>query len=115
MTYHGACHCGAVTFALEASPERLVSCNCSICRRTAALWCHTSTAKVTLNGETDGYAWGDKMLAFQRCKVCGCVTHYTPLDGTDRMAVNMRMVDPEVIAEVPVRRFDGAESWAFLD
>src|SRR5688572_27281889 len=28
-----SCHCGAVTIDLAARPERLTSCNCSICRR----------------------------------------------------------------------------------
>lgn len=31
------------------------------------------------------------------------------------MAVNLRLADPDVVAAVPVRRFDGADSWTFLD
>ncbi len=111
----GSCHCGAVTFEVDDTPQRLVSCNCSICRRLAPLWFHTATDNTKLNGETDSYAWGDKMLAFQRCRTCGCTTHYLPLDDTRRMAVNVRMSDPEQINDVPIRRFDGADSWAFLD
>jgi len=45
-TYHGSCHCGAVTFALRHKPldeleplnhdkdaDRIIECNCSICHR----------------------------------------------------------------------------------
>jgi hypothetical protein len=40
--HHGSCHCGAVQFELTESPETLVDCNCSICRRIGALWGHVS-------------------------------------------------------------------------
>ena len=118
MAIEGSCHCGAVSFLVNDAPQRLVSCNCSACRRFAALWFHTLTTNVTIAAAPDAtiaYAWGDRCLAFQSCKTCGCTTHYTPLDGTDRMALNMRMADPDAIKDVPVRHFDGAETWAFLD
>ena len=31
------------------------------------------------------------------------------------MAVNMRMAEPAAIAGIPVRHFDGADTWAYLD
>jgi hypothetical protein len=31
------------------------------------------------------------------------------------MAVNMRMADPKDIEGVRIRRFDGADTWTFLD
>ena len=31
------------------------------------------------------------------------------------MAVNLRLADPDVVAKVPVRHFDGADTWEFLD
>ena len=53
-----------------------------------------------------------------RCKTCGCVTHWVaarnPRAAT-RMGVNMRNVDPEILAGVRVRRLDGARTWKFLD
>ena len=36
MHLEGSCHCGAVTFSLEAhSPVPFMHCHCSICRKTA--------------------------------------------------------------------------------
>lgn len=115
---NGACHCGAANFSLAVPPERIVACNCSICRRYAALWVHAPPADgVVLNvpeGATNTYSWGDKNLIFHSCKTCGCVTHWMGTDG-GRFAVNFRMVAPEDYKYIPVRCFDGADSWTFLD
>ena len=65
---------------------------------------------------TDTYAWGDKSIVFHRCKTCGCPTHWTAVDPAyDRMGVNMRLANPEVLAKARVRKFDGAHTWKFLD
>jgi len=114
----GSCHCGAVSFEAAQVPERLVSCNCSICRRYVALWVHSPPLEgLVLNvpeGATRTYSWGDKDLLFHSCKTCGCITHWTGVKGS-RFAVNFRMADPEDIKDIPVRHFDGADSWEFLD
>ena len=35
-THHGSCHCGKVTFEVQAKLDYVVDCNCSLCRRKAA-------------------------------------------------------------------------------
>ncbi len=83
------------------------------------LCAYFSPTKVRLtapDGATDIYKWNDEMVEFHRCKVCGCVTHWSPVDKThDRMGVNARMLEPGVLAKARVRRFDGADTWRFLD
>ncbi len=38
MSYTGTCHCGAVSFTVNAdAPTSAVSCNCSHCRRKGFL------------------------------------------------------------------------------
>ncbi len=37
--------------------------------------CHC--AAITIR--TDVYAWSKKSIAFHRCTLCGCVTHWAPL------------------------------------
>ncbi len=72
-----ACHCTTVRFELAAMPEWLLDCNCTICRRYGAMWAYPEPSEVRfVSGAeaTDTYAWGDRMLAFHRCKECGCVT-----------------------------------------
>jgi len=120
----GSCHCGAVRFELAITPEWLTACNCSVCRRLAALWAYADASEVRLYcgpHATIGYAWGDKTLAFHSCRTCGCITHWEPLRGnrqpdrSTRMAVNCRLADPQVVAPLRIRHFDGADSWIYLD
>lgn len=114
----GACHCGRVGFEITQAPAQLVDCNCSICRRIGGLWGHISPRnfRLTSDGETIAYVQGDKTLVTHSCKICGCTTHWLPVDkGLDRMAVNFRMCEPEVISRFRIRKFDGADTWEFLD
>lgn len=111
-----SCHCGAVRITLPALPETVTSCNCSVCRRLAGLWAYYPPKDVRVAGETDGYESGDRTLSLRRCKVCGCTTHWeTLLPDYDRMGVNMRNLDPALLAAIPVRRLDGADTWDYLD
>lgn len=117
--YQGHCHCGTVQFTTTVAPEKLVDCNCSICRRLGALWGHVPIDSVTIVAPADAtirYAQGDKTLAVNTCKQCGCTTHYESLqENGEFMAVNFRMCSPEVVDEFQIRKFDGADSWKFLD
>ena len=115
----GSCHCGAVTFTANPGDRFLVSCNCSICRRLNTKWLHcppATSANMTKGLEnTVAYSWGDKDLNFHSCKTCGCTTHWSS-NISDRIAVNMTLADdPRDIADIPLRHFDGADSWEFLD
>jgi hypothetical protein len=114
------CHCGSVRLEVPRRPRRLTSCNCSICRRTGALWAYYKVSAVRVigaPGAMDEYIWGDRMLRLVRCGTCGCVTHSQRIDPApdSRMGINARNLDPAVIASIPVRHFDGASSWKFLD
>lgn len=44
----GSCHCGNVRFSVSETPKWLTSCNCSICRRVAALWGHFDPRSVLM-------------------------------------------------------------------
>jgi hypothetical protein len=113
-----SCHCGAVRLTAPSAPDEVTECNCSICRRLGARWTYFSPADVTLPkaGSTQPYVWGDRMLAFHRCRACGCVTHWQSLDGTQkRMGINARMIDGMDWDHVRIRPFDGASTWRYLD
>ena len=112
------CHCGAARFEVARAPDTVTDCNCSICRRLGALWAYYSPAEVKLatpEAAIGAYSWGDKHLAFHHCQVCGCTTHWSPLNGADRMGVNARLMASEALAGVRIRHLDGAETWRFLD
>lgn len=116
----GSCHCGAVRLTLPTLPDKATRCNCSICRRINGLWAYYAWGTVRIEGHpehTADYVWGDKTLRNFRCAHCGCVTHWEPMtpEAGARHGVNLNNFDPRVVASVQVRRFDGADTWTFLD
>ncbi len=117
--YQGQCHCGSVQFTLTSTPKQLVDCNCSICRRLGAIWGHAKIENVNITAASDAtsrYIQGDKTLAVNTCKTCGCTTHYESLKNDDSvMAVNFRMCAPKILDQFQIRKFDGANTWQFLD
>ncbi|MCL9782215.1 aldehyde-activating protein [Vibrio sp. S4M6] len=106
------CHCGSVSLELSSSPEEVGECNCSICRRYAALWAYFSPEQVqiVIKEQTVFYSWGDKEVKFHRCNSCGCLTHYVTTEkcSEDILAVNMRMAESEVLSSIAVRKINGA-------
>jgi len=116
----GACHCGAISFEVSITPEWLTQCNCSICRRIGALWCHADISEVTIHQEvhtSTRYIQGDKSLAVHTCNTCGCTTHWEnlKLEAHSHMAVNFRMCSNEEVARFTIRHFDGADTWKYAD
>lgn len=116
----GACHCGSVRITLPAAPGTATSCNCSLCRRTGGVWAFYALGTVSIQGHpgnTEPYIWGDRTLVNFRCRTCGIITHWEPLEASPgaRHGVNLRNFEPALLASVTVRPFDGAETWEFLD
>jgi hypothetical protein len=101
-----SCHCGAVGFEIDAAPAKVTDCHCSHCRKRGALWAYYSPAQVRVRaaeGATSVYLCNDRDIAFHICRGCGCSTHWSALDPSiDRMAVNARLMEPDVLAEATV-------------
>jgi hypothetical protein len=115
----GSCHCGAIHLEVDAAPVTVTDCNCSICRRYGVLWAYYEASQVRVSaaaGAEASYQWGDKTIEFRRCKVCGCVTRWTPIDpARTRTGVNARLLDLAVLAAARVRKLDGAGTEEYLD
>jgi hypothetical protein len=108
-----SCHCGAVKLQVPTAPEEVVSCNCSLCSRSAWLGAYYNPAVVNLitpRESIDTYIWGDRTIQICRCKTCGFTTHWESIDPqqTDRMGINARMMNDIDLDSIPVRYFDGA-------
>ena len=118
-TITGKCHCGAVRFTHPGPPDHATSCNCSICRRLGALWIRGTADQVKLEGEdaTLVYNWGDREIDFHTCRTCGVTTHFRGRNDPyrDQLSLNLNLAELDVIRTVPVRHFDGADTWEFLD
>ena len=107
--HRGSCHCGAVRLVLRDDPVEAASCNCSLCRRIGGLWHYSDPANIAVESSGVAYRQGDCMLDTWHCGTCGCTTHWTAVDPAyPRMAVNLRMFDPELWQDLPVRCVDGA-------
>jgi hypothetical protein len=115
-----SCHCGAAQIEVDTRPRSLTACNCSICRRLAALWAYYTRREARLSSppsSVSAYVWGDRVIEFYHCNTCGCPTHYESVDKGigSRFAVNARCMSEDAIAGVVVRKFDGASSWQYID
>ncbi len=116
----GTCHCGEVCWTLDALPTSATACNCTICRRYGMLWAYGYLGDdIRTTGQTSAYRRRDSGdICFHFCALCGCVTHCVATsedeNGRKRAAVNLRMSDPSPIGEIPIRRFEGHDSFKEL-
>ncbi|MGY0216182.1 GFA family protein [Endozoicomonadaceae bacterium StTr2] len=116
----GQCHCGNIQLKIPHLTETGTSCTCSICSRYGSIWGFFTDSEVDVTIGEQGmssYCHGDKMIEFNRCNQCGCMTHYTSTaPGPDsRVAVNYRMFPARVLKQIRIRLFDGADTWQYLD
>ena len=114
----GSCHCGAVRWRLDVAPESATACNCTACRRYGTLWAYGHEGQdIHVAGTTTAYVRG-RSLSFNFCPRCACVTHWRSLapdeHGRRRMAVNLRMSEPGLVADLPIDHFDGLDRWEDL-
>lgn len=117
-TTHGACHCGAARWTLTGDPGSITACNCTVCRRYGALWVYDYEGeRISTEGETRAYVRG-KATAFHFCPSCGCMMWWLGLErdeeGRRRLAVNVRMAEPDAVADLPIDHFDGLDSFEDL-
>ena len=111
----GSCLCGAVGFRFDSTPSGATACNCTACRRYGTLWIYGyEGVDVHVSGTTQSYVRGDS-LSFHFCARCGCVVSWRGQrleeDGRRRMAVNVRLAEPDVVAGIPIDHFDGLDTF----
>ncbi|WP_172295388.1 GFA family protein [Pseudoruegeria sp. HB172150] len=116
----GSCLCGAVTWRLAETPDHATACNCTACRRYGSLWGYGyENEDLFVDGPSGNYVRGDKELAFHFCNTCGCLTYWRGVepgpDGRRRMAVNLRLAEPEAVADVKIKHFDGLDTWRTVE
>ena len=118
----GRCLCGAVGWHFEGEIPDATICNCTACRRYGVLWAYDYDGHaIHITAPSDGltsYARKSPSLEFKFCKVCGnlvCWRALEPMaDGRTRIAVNLRLAEPESVAHIPLLRFEGLHSFEDL-
>jgi len=99
-------------------PDGATACNCTACRRYGVLWAYDYDGEgIHVSGPTQPYVRG-KALEFHFCPSCGCVAYWRGLqldkEGRRRIAVNLRLAEPEVVAQIPIDHFDGFDAFEDL-
>ena len=111
--YKGGCHCGRITFQARARLDYVVDCNCSICRRTGALWHPAAEPDLqVLGGEADLvlYQFNTKTAKHYFCRHCGIHPFIRPRLDPNRWAFNVRCIDGVGLSSLKVVPFDG-QNW----
>ena len=79
----GSCHCGAVRWSIEGTPESATACNCTVCRRYGVLWAYDYEGeRIRVSGPARVYVRG-RALGFHFCGECGCVAYWRALTPGD--------------------------------
>ncbi|HEX4742023.1 MAG TPA: GFA family protein [Caulobacteraceae bacterium] len=118
----GSCHCGASHWTLEGDPGPATACNCTLCRRYGALWAYDyEDERIRIFGPRASYsraAEKDPSLEIVFCPTCGCVLCWRGLrvdaQGRRRIAVNVRLANPEAVADLAIDHFDGLDTFKDL-
>jgi hypothetical protein len=112
--HKGACHCGAVHFAV-ALPDKITAseCNCSICEKTGFL--HLIVPKgsfVIHQGEENltDYRFNTGVARHLFCKTCGVKAFYVPRSNPQGWSVNLRCLDQTEFKSITIEPFDG-QNW----
>lgn len=115
----GTCHCGAAGWTFDGMPDGVTACNCTLCRRYGVLWIYDYEGeRIALTGASRSYTRHDRtspVLEIRFCGRCGCVLAWRGLsldtEGRRRIAVNLRLTEPEAVAHLPIDHFDGLVSF----
>ncbi|MXP10239.1 GFA family protein [Pseudoblastomonas halimionae] len=124
-TYHGSCHCKAVTFEVDLDlASGTGKCNCTFCRKQR-MWkaapvkpdaFRLLTGKDTLVDYGSSGDGGEQQHHF--CKICGIATHNDgslPMLGGKFVMVHVAALDdlsPRELLAAPMRCADGLnDAW----
>ena len=96
----GSCDCGAVRYTVDGTLDQVTECNCGICPAHGGAVGVLFAACRDDDGP-DGHLHARRShLEIHRCKTCGGVMFWTPVDKTyDRMGVNAHMLPPGFLGD----------------
>jgi hypothetical protein len=113
MLYRGSCHCGAVTFSVEAPDSvEVEQCNCSICTKSGFLHLIVPQSRFELlSGEDEltTYTFNTGVAKHYFCSRCGIKPFYIPRSNPDGVDINVNCLDSKP-ADIRVVQFDG-QNW----
>ncbi len=106
-TYHGSCHCGAVTFTVEGEFTEGMVCNCSYCHKKGYILSFIPANQLSvLTGDEKltTYLFNHKKIHHHFCAICGV----QPFGQSEEMiAVNLRCLDGLDTDTLTLNKVDG--------
>ena len=119
LAIQGTCLCNTVQLGVARMPRQVTQCSCSVCRRYGTLWAYYPRSSVLIDaprGALEEFSRRPRGLKFVRCKGCGCVICWDSRskDPERRLGINTRLLDPALMAGVPVKVLDGDKTWRSL-
>lgn len=108
-TYHGRCHCKAITYEASLELESAIECNCSHCARKGLLLVFVPRDQFVLHsGEAllTEYRFNTKQIKHLFCSRCGVESfaYGKDAEGNDIVSVNVRSleeIDMELLTRIP--------------
>lgn len=113
-TYHGSCHCGAVSYTVTTALDALGDCNCSRCRRLGWVMQPVPAADFTLQSGEDAlvpYRFNTDRIEHLFCSRCGIESFARGLDGRGdpTVVVNVNCLeDAPAVDRNAISHWDGA-------
>ncbi len=113
--YIGRCHCGAVTFEVEANLAPVIQCNCSHCAIKSLLLTFVPESQFKLlSGEENltEYRFNKNVIQHLFCKTCGVQPFGKGQDekGNKTVAINVRCLEGVDVDKLTLTSFDG-KNW----
>ena len=92
------CHCGAIEAEINITEnfEKLLRCNCSICKRKGAVMSMVKNEDFKIkNGESKLtlYQFHSKVANHYFCSICGIYTHHNPRSNPTMTGFNLGCLD----------------------
>ena len=92
------CHCGSIEaeINLEANLEKILRCNCSICKRKGAIMSMVKNDdfKITKGAEKlKLYQFHTKVAKHFFCTICGIYTHHNPRSNPAMTGFNIGCIE----------------------
>ncbi|MGL4287507.1 MAG: GFA family protein [Phreatobacter sp.] len=108
--HFGSCHCGAVTFRLDAEIVELTTCDCSLCVKRNALMTKVHESELTILSGAEMltlYEWNTRRARHYSCAKCGIYTFHRKRAAPDHYGVNIFCLDGFDASGLPVRATEG--------
>ncbi len=90
----GSCHCQSVNIIVNAKPDYINDCNCSLCSNSGAIWGYYKGDDIIVTGSTITYSRTDRpnpAVQIHSCKICSATTHWT---WTETFAAQNKDINP---------------------